>query len=182
MEFMGSTKHEKSFVDFEQPYEQNIIGLKGVVYFGVGLLLLIVITFGLMWALLNVLEADAKESKKSDNPIALSERERLPPEPRLQLAPGFGVDLPEGHDNFELDVPSAEYRAMKKYWNEVVEHGVKDPETGAVSSIPIEDAKERFLGQATKARSGQEAEQAALRSKMYYADSSSGRRASEKRR
>ena len=37
MDFMGSTKHEKSFVDFEQPYEQNVIGLKGIFYFGIGL-------------------------------------------------------------------------------------------------------------------------------------------------
>ena len=57
---MGSTKHEKSFVDFEKPYEQNIIGFKGIVYFGVGLVLLIVITFGLMWALLGVFEDQAK--------------------------------------------------------------------------------------------------------------------------
>ena len=41
---MGSTKHEKTFVDYDKTYEQNIIGLKGIVYFGVGLLLLIVVT------------------------------------------------------------------------------------------------------------------------------------------
>ena len=56
---MGSTKHEKSFVDFEQPYEQNMIGLKGIIYFGIGLMLLIIVTFGLMWALLNVLKEDS---------------------------------------------------------------------------------------------------------------------------
>ena len=44
-------KHEKSFVDFDKPYEQNLIGLQGIIYFAVGLFLLIVITFGLMWAL-----------------------------------------------------------------------------------------------------------------------------------
>ena len=38
---MGSTKHEKSFVDFEKPYEQNVIGFRGIVYFAVGLFLLI---------------------------------------------------------------------------------------------------------------------------------------------
>ncbi len=41
-------KHEKTFVDFDKAYETNLIGLRGVIYFGVGLFLLIVVTFGLM--------------------------------------------------------------------------------------------------------------------------------------
>lgn len=36
--------HEKSFVDYERPYETNIIGLRGVIYFAVGLFLLIVVS------------------------------------------------------------------------------------------------------------------------------------------
>ena len=178
---MGSTKHEKSFVDFEQPYEQNIIGLKGVVYFAVGLFVLIVLTFGLMWALLDVLEDDAK-TRQSANPMAMSERERLPPEPRLQIAPGFGVQSASGPVNLELKAPQAEYWELKKQWDELIKRGAQDPNSGAVSQLPIDAAKERFLQQATKARSGTEAEQSALRSKMYFSDASSGRKASEKRR
>ena len=179
---MGSTKHEKSFVDFEQPYEQNIIGLKGVFYFGIGLILLIIITFALMWALLNVLKDDAMAEKGTSGPLALSETERLPPEPRLQTAPGFGVESQNGRVNMELKEPQAEYRELKKQWAEVWEHGAKDSHTGAVSSLPIDAAKEKFLEQAVKARSGQEAEQQTLRSKMYFTDASSGRRAADRRR
>ena len=179
---MGSTKHEKSFVDFEQPYEQNVVGLKGVVYFGVGLVLLIIITFALMWALLNVLKEDSLAEKGTSGPLALSETERLPPEPRLQAAPGFGVESPDGRVNLELRAPQAEYRELKKQWAAVWEHGAKDEKTGAISSMPIDAAKEKFLEQAVKARSGQEAGQQTLRSKMYFTDSSSGRRATERRR
>jgi hypothetical protein len=179
---MGSTKHEKSFVDFEQPYEQNIIGLKGVFYFGIGLLLLIVITFGLMWALLNVLEDNEKEVKKSDNPMAMSERERLPPEPRLQSAPGFGVDSEKGRVNLELREPQAEYRELHAQWLEVWKHGHKDPKTGAITSMPIDEAKAKMLEQNVKAKSGADAEKAMHDSRMYFTDSSSGRVASEKRR
>ncbi len=181
---MGSTKHEKSFVDFDKPYEQNIIGLKGVVYFGVGLLLLIIITFALMWALLNVLEQDAETDKgeSSRSQMAMTEKERLPPEPRLQLAPGFGVESEDGRVNLELVAPQSEYRELKKQYIDTWEHGVKDPKTGAVSSMPIDMAKEKFLEQGAKARSGAEADQAALRSRMYFTDASSGRRAAEKRR
>ena len=179
---MGSTKHEKSFVDFEQPYEQNIIGLKGVFYFGIGLILLIIITFALMWALLNVFEDDAKTDKGVSGPMAISEFERLPPEPRLQSAPGFGVESHDGRVNLELREPQAEYRELEKQWAELWEHGAKDEKTGAVSSLPVDLAKEKFLEQAVKARSGQDAEQETLRSKMYFSDSSSGRRATERRR
>ena len=179
---MGSTKHEKSFVDFEQPYEQNVIGLKGIVYFGVGLFLLIVITFGLMWALLNVFETDAKETKGKPGYMAMSETERLPPEPRLQAAPGFGVNSENGRVNLELRAPQSEYRELHKQWLELWEKGMKDPHNGAISSMPVDMAKEKFLEQGAKARSGVEAEQQTLRSKMYFSDASSGRVASEKRR
>jgi hypothetical protein len=182
MEYMGSTKHEKSFVDFDKPYEQNIIGLKGIFYFGIGLLLLIVITFALMWALLDVLEKDAKTEKGQAGPLALSETERLPPEPRLQTAPGFGVEGPNGRVNLELMAPQAEYWELEKQYMELWEKGGKDPHTGAVSSLPINEAKQRFLEQGVKARSGTEADEAALRSKMYFTDASSGRRAADKRR
>src|SRR5829696_6520591 len=131
---MGSTKHEKSFVDFEQPYEQNIIGLKGIFYFGIGLFLLIVITFALMAALLNVFEDDARVNKKSDNPMARTETERLPPEPRLQVAPGFGVEGTDGKINLELKAPQSEYWELHKQWIQTWEHGQKDPATGAVTS------------------------------------------------
>ena len=179
---MGSTKHEKSFVDFEQPYEQNIIGLKGIVYFGVGLLLLIVITFGLMWALLRVFEQDAMENKSSTNPMAMTEKDRLPPEPRLQAAPGFGVQSHNGPINMELGAPQSEYRELHKQWKETWEHGQKDPATGAVTSLSIEEATQKFLEKSAKAKSGPEAEKALADSRMYYSDASSGRRASDKRR
>ena len=179
---MGSTKHEKSFVDFEQPYEQNIIGLKGIFYFGIGLFLLIVITFGLMAALLNVFEDDAKATKKSNNPMAISERDRLPPEPRLQAAPGFAVQSANGPVVLELKAPQEEYRELQKQWNEIWEHGMKDPHTGAVTAMSIDEAKAKLLSQQPKAKSGPEAEQAAAGSKMYFTDSSSGRKASERRR
>ena len=180
---MGSTKHEKSFVDFEQPYEQNIIGLKGIVYFGIGLFLLIVITFGLMWALLNVFK-DQKDAefRTEQHPMRMSDTERLPPEPRLQVAPGFKVEGPNGPINLELNAPQSEYWELHKQWKEVWEHGQKDPHTGAVTSMSIDEAKQKVLGQQIKARTGPEAEQQALKSKLYYSDSSSGRRASERRR
>ena len=108
--------------------------------------------------------------------------ERLPPEPRLQLAPGFGVEAENGRVNLELMAPQAEYRELQKQWKDLWEHGRKNATTGAITAMSMAEAKEKLLSQQVKARSGPEAEQAAAGSKMYFSDSSSGRKASERRR
>lgn len=179
---MGSTKHEKSFVDFEKPYEQNLIGLKGIIYFGVGLFLLIAITFGLMHVLLGAMADQFKEEKGTAHPLALSDRDKLPPEPRLQAAPGFGVDSDHGWVNMELKAPQAEYRELHKQWEEILEHGEKDKKTGTVISMPIDEAKKKLLSQNIKAKSGEDAKKELERSQKYFTDASSGRLAAEKRR
>ena len=172
-------KHEKSFVDFDKPYEQNIVGMRGIVIFLVGLLVLIIITFGLMWALLNVMEDEAKESKKSTNPMAVKQgEEQLPPVPRLQAAPGFGVDSPPGRVNLELREPQAEYRELRKLWETQWKEGQKDAKSGTVISLPIEEAKKKFLEQSAQqqaAKPNEEAQKTLDRSRKLTSYSSSGR-------
>lgn len=179
---MASKKHIDTVADLNKPYEENTLGLKGILWFGVGLFLLIVITFGLMWALLNVLDDTWKETAGPANPMRMNERERLPAEPRLQLAPGFGVDAPTGRVNLELREPQAEYRELKKIWDDMLQHGQKDPASGAVSSLPIEEAKQRLLGQGIKAKTDDGAAEVFERSKMSVSASSSGRMQTVKRR
>ncbi len=179
---MGSARHEKSFVDFEKPYEQNLIGLKGIVYFGIGLFLLIVITFALMWALNSVLEENAKETKTSNNPLAMTQTEKLPPEPRLQVAPGFQVEGDGGRVSLELKAPQAEYWELKKQWEHVWKEGNKDARTGTVVAMPIDAAKDLLLQKAVKAKSGPEVEKAVKDSRLYVGDASSGRVANVRRR
>ena len=122
-------KHERSFVNYDRTYETNIIGLRGVVYFAVGLFLLIVITFGLMYVLLNVMEDQAIETKDTKNPMMMNEREQLPPEPRLQAAPGYGVESERGFVNLELKAPQSEYREIERQWAELWKNGQKDQKT-----------------------------------------------------
>jgi len=180
---MGSTRHEKSFVDYDKPYEQNLIGMRGIIYFGVGLFLLIVVTFGLMWALMDVMEGDAVERKDQKSPLALSEQEKLPPEPRLQSAPGFGVDDEKGRVNMELAIPQAEYRELHKQWEALLKDGQKAPATNTVISLPIEDAKKKLLSEGSlKAKTGAEAEKALDEARTYVSYSSSGRTRTDRRR
>src|SRR5215213_4065635 len=182
---MGSTKHEKSFVDYDKPYEQNLIGLRGIIYFGVGLFLLIVVTFGLMWALQNVMEDNAREEKDKQSPLAMSEQEKLPPAegPRLQSAPGFVVSGPDGPVNLELKAPQSEYRELHKQWEELWENGKKDEKTNEVVSLPIDEAKKKLLADGSvKAKTGEEAEKTLEETRTFVSYSSSGRTRTDRRR
>ncbi len=179
---MSKIESAETINDLNKPYERNDIGLKGIVWFGVGLFLLIVITFGLMSALLNVLDDYNRENAGPVNPLMMNERERLPPEPRLQLAPGFGVDAETGRVNLELLEPQAEYRELLRQWEAVWEYGQKDEKTGTVITLPLEEAKSRLLSQGVKTRAGVETENMYDTSRSRISDSSSGRLASEKRR
>jgi hypothetical protein len=179
---MASKKHTNDPVDLKA-YEENEIRLKGILGFGIGLLLLIVITFGLMAAFYYKLKQfHADEQDAARNPMALTDTERLPPEPRLQLAPGFGIESEKGRVNLELRAPGDEYREFHAQWLDWWEHGQKDAKTGTVSVMPIDEAKERLLEEHPKAKSDPQAEEYWRESRRYYTDASSGRLAGESRR
>ena len=177
-------KHEDKHINSELPYEENIIGMKGIVYFGVGLFLLIVITFGLMWVFqYQVLQPDMEaRNKENENPMAMSNRERIPTNLQLQSAPGFGVDDPKTGTriNLELREPQAEYRVLLKQWEDQWENGEKviDKETKkeTIVSLPIEAAKEKFLSDSgVKAKNGADGEQALQEARSMVSSSSAGR-------
>lgn len=166
-------------------YEDNDIKLRGILVFGAGLVALIIVTFGLMWYFQQAMEAQTLENEKV-SPMAMKAEEKLPPEPRLQAAPGFGVDSEKGRVNLELTIPQAEYRELEKQWKELREkgHKVTDPKTGKDTwvSLPLSEAKERLLKEGVKARSEEESKKAMADAGMIVTTSSAGRIASEKRR
>ena len=177
-----ATKHEKSFVDFDRTYEANLIGMRGVIYFAVGLFLLIVITFGLMYFLLNVMADQAAETKDVKSPMAMNERESLPPEPRLQAAPGFGVESENGFQNLELKAPQSEYRELEAQWKKQWKDGQKDAKSGTVITLPIEEAKNKLLQGNVQTRTGEQTQKALDEAQRFVSDSSAGRTSNNKRR
>ncbi len=177
------TEHEKSFVDYDRTYETNLIGLRGVIYFAVGLFLLIIITFGLMFFLINVMEDQAVEAKDQKNPMMMNDTERLPPEPRLQAAPGFSVESEQGgRINMELRAPQSEYWELERQWEKQWAEGQKDAKTGTVVTLPIEEAKNKLLQENIKTRTGELADKALNESRSITSYSSAGRTASDTRR
>ena len=77
--------------------------------------------------------------------MRLSEKERLPPEPRLQTAPGFGVKATNGDRiDLSLKAPQEEYRVVRKQWETILKEGPKD-QNGKVVGLSIDDAMKKVL-------------------------------------
>jgi hypothetical protein len=176
-----SAKRTNTVEDFNKPYEPNVIGIKGILYFGVGLLILILITFALMWALLRVMVDQAAETKDVSGPMSMSERDRLPPEPRLQAAPGFGVESGTGRTNLELRASQSEYREIQNIWSEEWSKGQIDPKTGTQVTMSVPTAKELLLQQNLKVNPSSDPN-FLDQSRLFVTDSSAGRMLSAKHR
>ena len=123
-------------------HESSDVNVGSIAKFVIGLFVLTVVTFILMKLLFKVLEDRAAKLDPPARPMALTEKERLPPEPRLQAAPGFGVDKGDGkYANLQLREPQAEYNELRKIW-EAVLRGERDPRTGKVG-MPIDEAMKK---------------------------------------
>lgn len=165
-------------------YEKDKIELRGIVFFTVGLILMIGVTFGLMALLQRAMEDQAKETySKEVSPMSITDQDLkngigLPPEPRLQAAPGFQAPNLKGGEpiNLELREPQAEYRELKKQWDDILKNGLKDPNTGTAITMPIDEAKKKVLeGGLVKTRSAEQAEKAAQEVRQIPSYQSAGR-------
>jgi hypothetical protein len=85
--------------------------------------------------------------------MALSQQERLPPEPRLQEAPGFGVTLEDGTwVNLQTTRPQLEFETLNAQWEKELKGEIKDA-SGNSKTIPIKDAiKQVVAGEGLPAR------------------------------
>src|SRR4051812_15700878 len=74
-------------------HEESDVNVRSILMFVLGLIVFGVIVQFLMWYMLKFFERRQDAQTPKPAPMALSDKERLPPVPRLQGAPGFGVDL-----------------------------------------------------------------------------------------
>lgn len=103
----------------------------------------IVISIG-MWVLFRYFNAQAAK-ERPPGPMALSQAERLPPEPRLQAAPGFEVTLENGEKvDLRNKPPQSEYRVLREEWEKAL-HGELKDQSGNPVSIPINQAMDQIV-------------------------------------
>ena len=161
------TKHEGNGHKTETPdvshirnvevtHEMSDINVRGVLTFVVALTIAIAAVSLGMWGLFRYFNAQEAKQAPKRGPMAItSKEERLPPEPRLQVAPGYRVELPDGHsEGLENKAPQSEYRVLKDEWKRALNGQLKD-QSGNPLGIPIDQAMKQVVsGQGLPTRSG----------------------------
>jgi hypothetical protein len=153
------TSHIKNI---DVTHEVSDVYIGGIARFVIGLLILIVAAFVLMLGMFDLLQSRSVSEEKPRSPMALTEKERLPPEPRLQGAPGFSEDLERSaaakpETQRELSAvstakaaapkdPMWEIRVVRDQWNDVLKNGPVD-QNGQRYGMPIDQAKQELLKQ-----------------------------------
>jgi hypothetical protein len=128
-------------------HEGSDVSVSGVAKFVMALTALCVVVFVLMWGMFRLLNAQETEKEPPAGPMAMKPDERLPPEPRLQAAPGFGVKLKNG-EWVPLDKrePEAEYRVLLAQWERELNCAAAPEATtqheGQDASAPEESSRE----------------------------------------
>jgi hypothetical protein len=132
-------------------HELSDVNVVGILKFLGALTIMTVAVMGLMLFLFNMLNSQRAKSDQQapPGPMAMTEAERLPPEPRLQAAKGFGVKLENGEwVDLESDrvpsQPQAEYEVLRQQWERVLSKG-KLSERDTTAALPIEEAMKRVL-------------------------------------
>ncbi len=136
----------------EVTHETSDVSVNGVLTFVVALTLATAAVSAGMWGLFKYFAAqEAKEPTRG--PMAITEKDkRLPPEPRLQSAPGFKLKLENGETvDLERAIPQAEYKALRAQWDENLKTGLKD-QSGKVVGMPIEQAMEKVVSEGLPSR------------------------------
>jgi len=128
----------------EVTHETSDINVRGVLTFVVVLTICTAAVAAGMWLLFRYFAAQEAKQPKA-GPMALRQEERLPPEPRLQAAPGFRVVLENGQEiGLGRAAPQTEYRLLREQWEENLRTGLKD-QSGNVVGMPINDAIDKVL-------------------------------------
>ncbi|HEU4510176.1 MAG TPA: hypothetical protein VFR78_18220 [Pyrinomonadaceae bacterium] len=125
-------------------HERSDINVRAVLMFGLILSVATVAVGVGVWLLFGFFtRQQAKEP--GPGPMALQKEERLPPEPRLQAAPGFQITLENGQTvNLEKAAPQSEYRVLLQQWQENLKTGLKD-QSGNVVGMPIDQAIDKVV-------------------------------------
>jgi len=128
-------------------HEASDVDISGILKFVMGLTVLGAVVFVLMWGMFRLLNAQEAEKEPPPGPMAMTEEERLPPEPRLQAARGFGVKLENGEwVDLEKKEPEAEFRVLHEQWERRLNCQSEDESPGTIPNcVPIDEAMKKLL-------------------------------------
>ena len=145
-------------------HETSDVNVGGVAKFVIALIVLTVLVHIGLWAMFVALDRREAQKDVPRSRIPLTDKERLPPEPRLQGAPGFAEQLQETRPPTEERSTTAgevlskpknplwEIDALRAQWKDTLENGPRD-KNGNRYGMPIEEAKKRLIEQGLPVRS-----------------------------
>jgi len=128
-------------------HEASDVNVGGIVKFVVGLTIFAIAVQVLMWGMFRFFNAQEAGKEPQPGPMAMTEQERRPPDPKLQSAPGFGVKLENGQwVPLENREPQAEYRVLHEQWGDQLNCTSTDSLRVSVKSCtPIDQAMQKVL-------------------------------------
>lgn len=145
-------------------HEHTDVPVTPVLKFIAGLVIFAIVMHLAMYAAFKFFEAREIAAERQSSPLARTPQESLPPEPRLQLAPGFEVKTEDGQAidlSYQavreggLPAPQSEYWTVQKEWKRKLENYTwADRQAGAVR-LPIDEAIRRYAEQQKAAPAGQ---------------------------
>jgi hypothetical protein len=172
-------------------HEESDVAVRPLLWFVGGLTAFTIVTCLIVYLMFIYFNSREESQELQASPLAREGRERLPPEPRLQLAPGFGVQTDDGqfHDLSQeaakfgyVPQPQSEYWTVRKEWkHELEDWGWADEKAGTVR-VPISTAMELYLQRRGQTQPGQKqpAANGSAPTEAAPSDSSSGREAEQK--
>ncbi len=131
--------HAGGHSDYDNPavhHETSDVNIRGILVFAVGLIVAAVIIHALIWLMFRALDASASRKVTPQYPLAITQENRLPPEPRLQTNPRQDLN----------DLRTAEEQVLESY-------GWVDKNKGVVR-IPIDEAIKLTIQRGLPAREG----------------------------
>jgi hypothetical protein len=138
-------------------HEQTDVSISPLLKFVIGLAVFTIVTCLAMLLLFEFFNRREQAAEERPSPLARRGEERLPPEPRLQLAPGFGVQTADGR-RIDLSYdpegktdrspqPQSEYWTLRDIWrHELDTYGWESREEQTVR-VPIRQAMEAYARQ-----------------------------------
>lgn len=136
-------------------HEESDVAVRPLLWFVGGLTMFTIIVCLVVFVMFKYFLSREQSQELKASPLARQNEERLPPEPRLQLAPGYGVTTDDGvrHNlSYEgkserVPQPQDEYTVVHGEWmRELKDYGWADEKAGTVR-VPINDAMNRYLQQ-----------------------------------
>lgn len=135
-------------------HEESDVAVRPLLWFVGGLTFFTIVVCLAMLLLFKFFQGREESQELAPSPLARQNEERLPPEPRLQLAPGWQVTTEDGRrqdlsysaaNAGYVPQPWSEYLLVSEEWKREAEgYGWADEQAGTVR-VPLDHAMREYL-------------------------------------